>query len=398
MALGRRHEGDEVYARNRTNAYEVRDDSRQTGDGDDEWEHVNDDPVTDPDLDDDDVSGTRERNERNERTGWNAREYIEGDNTQYEWRNYEGDDDRIREATDAVGQFAFNQMSNPGRWSTDLMQQGMDTISASIDRMRQRGQRGLSEAYARRGITGSSVEAEAFGDYEGELQRLGDERAFELAREVANTSSDDAWRAYGMGSDSADRQFGQYHGRRSLDIQERQVDEVARLNRINAIIAASQAGDSDELWRLLGIDNPITERHEREQDDDDDDDGGDGGGGGGGDRGSERDRNSGVAQVRAMEDASFRDRYASGTNWRNSDEANNAWLDRLSDSSGWSADDNVGWGNMSQFARDSYSDAYDTTSEGALEAWAQQGERDGFDTLPPAVQLALRRFSNSQGG
>lgn len=96
------------------------------------------------------------------------------------------------QTNDRVNQMWERLYGQPtSRYDSDLVQRGMKVIEDSIARMRQTGMRNLGEHFASRGLTGSSLEGFGVSDLEGELARYGDERSFNLGREMANTWAQD---------------------------------------------------------------------------------------------------------------------------------------------------------------------------------------------------------------
>lgn len=120
--------------------------------------------------------------------------------------------------------YAAWAMSNPSRWDAQLVQQGLDVIDAAIGRARQRGNVNLSEQFAKRGLTGSSVEGQNMADFESQLQDQQNQYAWQLAQNMANTYAGDRASAFGFGTDVAQLALGQLSGDRNFNLSTRALD------------------------------------------------------------------------------------------------------------------------------------------------------------------------------
>jgi len=106
---------------------------------------------------------------------------------------------KARGASAWLWNYARQAMQNPSRYDAELVRQGAQVIEASLGRIREQGQRSLGELYAARGLTGSSLEMEGSSRFEQELQRLANERLFQLGREQATTYAQDRASTFGLG-------------------------------------------------------------------------------------------------------------------------------------------------------------------------------------------------------
>lgn len=189
-----------------------------------------------------------------------------------------GDPDPRNRADRVAGNledYAAQAMANPSRYDSQLVQQGLAVIDAAIAKARQRGSVNLSEQFAKRGLTGSSVEGQLMGDFEGELQRQAMEQAWNLAREQANTFGADRASAFGFGTDVAalaqnqlagDRSYGlaqqgldlqsrgldlqQLLGQRGLDLQSRGLDNQYNIAYMNNQLQAELGRRGLDLQQL----------------------------------------------------------------------------------------------------------------------------------------------------
>jgi hypothetical protein len=161
---------------------------------------------------------------------------------------------------------ARGAMDDPSRYSADVVQQGSKVIEDAIERMRGRGTRAIGEHYASRGLTGSmgaGMEAEGMRDFEMELQRLQQERLFDLQREQAMTYGQDRASAFGQGLGAGglteaglgretESAYRDWYGGEELGIRKGGVESMERLNQMQILF--QYAKEFPEIMDSLGPD------------------------------------------------------------------------------------------------------------------------------------------------
>ena len=105
--------------------------------------------------------------------------------------------------SDALDSFSQDALKSPGRWDSDMIQQGLGMIRERSDIAQEDQMSVLDERMSMRGAVGSSIEADSTVDLLGQLNRSRQEQEYGLLTQAANANAADRTSAAGIASDKA---------------------------------------------------------------------------------------------------------------------------------------------------------------------------------------------------
>ena len=105
--------------------------------------------------------------------------------------------------SDALDSFSQDALKSPGRWDSDMIQQGLGMIRERSDIAQADQMSVLDERMSMRGAVGSSIEADSTVDLLGQLNRSRQEQEYGLLTQAANANASDRTSAANIASDKA---------------------------------------------------------------------------------------------------------------------------------------------------------------------------------------------------
>ena len=133
-------------------------------------------------------------------------------------------------------------MGAPSRYDSETYKASQAAMEEGLARQRDAGMRELGEHFAGRGLTGSSLEAEAMADFEARLQEQFRQGSADLLREQAQTYAQDMQAAGSLGLG-----FGELGQRRA----EMEADNGFRQRQLDL---QQQGMDQDQAYRMAELD------------------------------------------------------------------------------------------------------------------------------------------------
>ena len=167
--------------------------------------------------------------------------------------------DRDPEMAAALKAYALNLLSNPSRYDSDLVRQGMDVVRTRMDRIGRQRRQGAEADIARRGLTTSGLGSQIYEETNRNLQEEEDRALWEINREQANTFAADRASAFAGGMDMNRFEEGQYEydrdemsRSRALDLQRYGIDtNAAAQSRADALRAKMFDSESGQRERFF---------------------------------------------------------------------------------------------------------------------------------------------------